>query len=54
MMALHGSACSADLDYLNSSTPKVPICGTQRPLVANLVEEKKKKTFESRAYLLAD
>lgn len=23
MIALHGSACSADLDYLHSSTPKV-------------------------------
>lgn len=34
MTALHGSVCSADLDYLNSSTPKVPIVRTQRPLVA--------------------
>lgn len=23
MIALHGSSCSADLDYLHSSTPKV-------------------------------
>lgn len=26
MIALHGSACSTDLDYLQSSTPKVGTC----------------------------
>lgn len=34
MTALHGSVCGAGLDYLNSSTPKVPTGRTQRPLVA--------------------
>lgn len=34
MAALHGSVCSADLDYLSSSTPKVPIARAQCPLVA--------------------
>lgn len=45
MAALHGSVCSADLDYLGSSTPKVPIGRTQCPLVAEAggdVEKKKK------------
>lgn len=46
MAALHGSVCSADLHYLGSSTPKVPIGRTQCPLVAKAggdVEKKKKK-----------
>lgn len=41
--ALHGSVCGADLDYLNSSTPKVATGGTQHPLVANPGWERIKK-----------
>lgn len=44
--ALHGSLCASDLDYLSSSTPKVPIGRTQCPLVAkpccDRIEKKKK------------
>ncbi|CAF87690.1 unnamed protein product, partial [Tetraodon nigroviridis] len=42
MTALHGSVCSADLDYLNSSTPKVPI-GRTVPLVVKPAEKQEEK-----------
>lgn len=32
--SLRGRVCSADQDYLNSSTPKVPIGRKHRPLTA--------------------